>query len=244
MSTSEAPRGVPSTQYFHALLRPAILQILRAQGYYACSPAVLDNVTELASRHLTELADRTARFMETNSEATLQPTLADARMAMEQCGVFAPTRLHTAQVWADQEDTGGVEDFIGWAEGPKNAKIRKVAQAISEPTGLEDADAAEEPANNYLAGKSPSSEPKDDLSVSLLTLPALFPIHSFEEEAQQERPGIKVHQYGPGQGQRPRRHSRRGRPCSQRQGLGADDARGRTTAARAYSRLPSSELRA
>ncbi|KAK8056130.1 hypothetical protein PG993_001357 [Apiospora rasikravindrae] len=151
MSTNEAPRGVPSTQYFHALLRPAILQILRAQGYYACSPAVLDNVTELAGRHLTELADRTARFMETNSEATLQPTLSDARMAMEQCGVFAPTRLHTAQVWTDDEDTSGVEDFISWAEGPKNAKIRKVAQAISEPTGLEDADAAEEPANNYLA---------------------------------------------------------------------------------------------
>lgn len=154
MSTNEAPRGVPSTQYFHALLRPAILQILRAQGYYACSPAVLDNVTELASRYLMELADRTARFMETNSEATLQPTLADARMAMEQCGVFAPTRLHPAQVWADQEDTSGVANFIGWAEGPKNAKIRKVAQAISEPTGLEDADSAEEPANNYLAGKS------------------------------------------------------------------------------------------
>ncbi|KAK8088927.1 hypothetical protein PG997_003888 [Apiospora hydei] len=151
MSTNEAPRGVPSTQYFHALLRPAILQILRAQGYYACSPAVLDNVTELAGRHLTELADHTARFMETNSEATLQPTLSDARMAMEQCGVFAPTRLHTAQVWTDEEDTSGVEDFISWAQGPKNAKIRKVAQAISEPTGLEDADAAEEPANNYLA---------------------------------------------------------------------------------------------
>ncbi|KAK8114510.1 hypothetical protein PG999_006579 [Apiospora kogelbergensis] len=131
MATNEAPRGVPSTQYFHALLRPAILQILRAQGYYACSPAVIDNVTELAGRHLTELADRTARFMETNSEATLRPTISD--------------------VWAGEEDMKGVEDFISWAEGPKNAKIRRVAQAISEPTGLEDADATEEPANNYLA---------------------------------------------------------------------------------------------
>lgn len=154
MATNEAPRGVPSTQYFHALLRPAILQILRAQGYYACSPAVIDNVTELAGRHLTELADRTARFMETNSEATLQPTISDVRMAMEQCGVFTQTRMHTSQVWAGEEDMKGVEDFISWAEGPKNAKIRRVAQAISEPTGLEDADATEEPANNYLAGKS------------------------------------------------------------------------------------------
>ncbi|KAK6842102.1 hypothetical protein PG990_005910 [Apiospora arundinis] len=151
MATNEAPRGVPSTQYFHALLRPAILQILRAQGYYACSPAVIDNVTELAGRHLTELADRTARFMETNSEATLQPTISDVRMAMEQCGVFTQTRMHTSQVWAGEEDMKGVEDFISWAEGPKNAKIRRVAQAISEPTGLEDADATEEPANNYLA---------------------------------------------------------------------------------------------
>ncbi|KAF3346211.1 Sterol esterase 2 [Verticillium dahliae VDG2] len=50
----------PPTPLFHALLRPCILQILRATGYHATRPAVLDTLTELAARYLLTLCRHTA----------------------------------------------------------------------------------------------------------------------------------------------------------------------------------------
>lgn len=46
----------------HALLRPAILHILRAAGFHSTRPSTLDTITDLSARYFLLLAQRTAQF--------------------------------------------------------------------------------------------------------------------------------------------------------------------------------------
>lgn len=83
----------PPTPLFHALLRPCILQILRATGYHATRPAVLDTLTELAARYLLTLCRHTAaRALDHNPHhdpADEHPLrVADVRMALEDVGAL------------------------------------------------------------------------------------------------------------------------------------------------------------
>ncbi|XXG94005.1 hypothetical protein Hte_000256 [Hypoxylon texense] len=121
----------PATaEQFHlALLRPAILQILRAQGYYATTPDTADAITELAARYMTTICQQTARHAEINNEFGYPgiPDVVDVRMALEDCGALWPNRDLTAQEVKGEEDTQGVDDFVQWSTGKKNQRIRKVA---------------------------------------------------------------------------------------------------------------------
>lgn len=150
MANNEQPRVVTSTQFYHALLRPTVLQVLRAQGYYSCTPAVLDFVTELVASYLMVLCEKTARNSENLPEPT-RPTIVEVRKALEESGAFGPIPMHTAEQWATKEDTRGVDSFISWAKGEKNAKIRKVAGALQEQNDLDEA--TDEPVTDYLSGK-------------------------------------------------------------------------------------------
>lgn len=58
----------PPPPLFHALLRPAILQILRATGYHSAKTSVLDSVTDLAVRYLLHLCQLTALYASHNNE--------------------------------------------------------------------------------------------------------------------------------------------------------------------------------
>ncbi|KAG7134201.1 Transcription initiation factor TFIID subunit 3 like protein [Verticillium longisporum] len=83
----------PPTPLYHALLRPCILQILRATGYHATRPAVLDTLTELAARYLLTLCRHTAaRALDNNPHhdpADEHPLrVADVRMALEDVGAL------------------------------------------------------------------------------------------------------------------------------------------------------------
>ncbi|KAK5117538.1 hypothetical protein LTR62_004960 [Meristemomyces frigidus] len=80
----------PSTLH-RALLRPAILHILRATGFHSTRPHVLDTLVDLAERHLLLLASTTARHA-VNSHNDPLPTVTDVRMAMAECGVFSEGR--------------------------------------------------------------------------------------------------------------------------------------------------------
>ncbi|KAI1390130.1 uncharacterized protein F4822DRAFT_400949 [Hypoxylon trugodes] len=125
-------------ELFHALLRPAILQILRAQGYYSSTPQVADAVTELAARYMVTVAERAVHQAGINDEtgAPAIPDLVDVRLALDHCGAFMPERDFASQLITREEDTRGVDDFIRWATGKKNQKIRKVA-ALDKPTVAE-----------------------------------------------------------------------------------------------------------
>ena len=88
---------VPPPSLFHSLLRPAILQTLRATGFHAAKPAVLDALTELAARYLAALCAATARHA-THHEGGVGvdtvgvPTVVDVRMALEDVGALGPER--------------------------------------------------------------------------------------------------------------------------------------------------------
>lgn len=70
----------------------------------------------------------------------LDITIQDVRMALQDCGALAPEKVYEDQLYDDEEDMRGVEDFIKWITGKANMEIRRVA--------LEGADGKED----YLSG--------------------------------------------------------------------------------------------
>ncbi|OBT66353.1 hypothetical protein VE03_04840 [Pseudogymnoascus sp. 23342-1-I1] len=110
----------------HALLRPCVLHILRAAGYHSTKPSVLDALTDIAGRYMLLLATSTA------NHAAADPTelgisIADVRLAMQDCAAIVPEKVWEDQVFDDEEDTRGVDLFIEWARGAANKEIRRVA---------------------------------------------------------------------------------------------------------------------
>ncbi|KAI0013432.1 hypothetical protein F4779DRAFT_613581 [Xylariaceae sp. FL0662B] len=122
-----------ASEIHHALLRPAILQVLRAQGYYSSTPGTVDALTELAGNYLGMIARQTALHAASNNMVTLAPDLVDVRLALEDCGALWPERELVSQELSGEEDTRGVEEFVRWATGKKNQRIRKVA-ALDKPS--------------------------------------------------------------------------------------------------------------
>ncbi|KAM0332224.1 hypothetical protein ACHAQA_002499 [Verticillium albo-atrum] len=146
----------PPTPLYHALLRPCILQILRATGYHATRPAVLDTLTELAARYLLTLCRHTAaRALDSNPHhdpADEHPLrVADVRMALEDVGALgvverfvepeegrAAAGAGGAAALTDQQaaayracrgddDTRGVDEFAAWFGGARCRAIREMA---------------------------------------------------------------------------------------------------------------------
>ncbi|KAI1161430.1 hypothetical protein F5B18DRAFT_628636 [Nemania serpens] len=142
-----------------AFLRPAILQILRAQGYYASTPSTIDCLTEIAGQYLYTIAKRTAEHATANNYLGPPgtPDVVDVRLALEECGALPPgadppppakrRRLsrgdpadsdETLREYDDNdvEDTSGVDEFIRWATGRKNQRIRKIAGVVAPPSAM------------------------------------------------------------------------------------------------------------
>jgi transcription initiation factor TFIID subunit 3 len=133
----------PPPPLFHALLRPAILQILRATGYHGAKTSVLDSVTDLAARYLLHLCQLTALYATHNNDepplflpedgatppnpVVPAPTIVDVRMALQRSGALLPERIQEEQEYLGEEDTRGVEAFIAWAMGPMNREIKRIA---------------------------------------------------------------------------------------------------------------------
>lgn len=140
-STMPPPQAV-----FHALLRPAVIQILRATGFHSAKPAVIDSLTDLTSRYLEILCQQTARRTADNAlhpdfDGFAEPTIVDVRLALQDVGAFLPERDWEEQDFIEKEDTRGVDEFIAWATGPKIEQMKRVA--LDEP---------EEGVTDYLTG--------------------------------------------------------------------------------------------
>lgn len=136
----------PPQAVFHALLRPAIIQILRATGFHCARPAVIDSLTDLAARYLEIVCQQTARHAADNAlhpdfDGNAEPTIVDVRLALQEVGAFLPEREWEEQDFIEQEDTRGVDEFIAWATGPKIEQMKRVA--LDEP---------EEGVTDYLTG--------------------------------------------------------------------------------------------
>jgi transcription initiation factor TFIID subunit 3 len=125
-----------SLHFQNALMRPAILQILRAAGFHNCSGTALDVATDLAIRYLVLLANSTAQHAFNNHNNTT-PSIQDVRMALFEVGALHP-QMSTLEELAKGsvkvngqnvpfEDMRGVEEFLNWAKGPSNSEIRRIA---------------------------------------------------------------------------------------------------------------------
>lgn len=144
-----------------ALLRPAIIQILRAAGFGYTRPAVIDSLTDLAARYLLLLASATAQNA-FNLHNTPVPTIQDVRLALSQTGALVP-QMSTVEeslrgdvevegVMVPFEDLRGVEGFINWAQGPVNKEIRRVA-GFGDDVNVEEIATGLDDQEDYLSGK-------------------------------------------------------------------------------------------
>jgi len=105
---------------------------------------VLDTLTDLAARYMFLLAQTTVKHASLNHnepELSLEISIQDVRMAMQDCGALIPEKVLEEQEFYGLEDTRGVDAFIAWATGKVNSEIRRV--------GLEGSDGAKE---DYLTG--------------------------------------------------------------------------------------------
>ncbi|TGJ83576.1 hypothetical protein E0Z10_g5179 [Xylaria hypoxylon] len=169
MASYNGHRPYTPSEIHLALLRPAILQILRAQGYYASTPSTIDCLTELAGQYLYNISKRTAEHAASNNYLGPPgtPEVVDVRLALEECGGLCPgaepapptkrRRLspNDAANGDETEDTRGVDEFIRWAMGRKNQRIRKIAGVVADPGAIEvgvegEEGAVEEKPSDYL----------------------------------------------------------------------------------------------
>ncbi|OJD32859.1 bromodomain associated domain protein [Diplodia corticola] len=133
-----------------ALLRPAILHILRAAGYHSARPSVVDAVSDIAARYMLLLAQRTAYHAWSNHNDA-DPAISDVRMALTDAGMLVPSMTGAEEAWKellrhpledfpernglrlkeqrrrDLEDTADVREFIDWITGPANREIMRIA---------------------------------------------------------------------------------------------------------------------
>lgn len=151
-----------SSDLHAALLRPAVLQILRAAGFGYARLAVVDTMTDLAARYLLLLASSTAQNA-LNSHNYEIPTIQDVRTAMTQAGAFVPQMsvveeglkgdVEVDGVMVPFEDLRGVERFVNWAHGPVNKEIRRIAGFGDDAINLEEITAGLDDQEDYLTGE-------------------------------------------------------------------------------------------
>lgn len=133
-----------------ALLRPPILHILRAAGFHATRPAVLDTLVDIAARYLTLLATKTASLALKNHN-DMTPTITDVRMALHEVGALWPQISMTEEQFQQEEDIRGVDSFIDWIKGEGNREIRRIAGLTAEPGEVVDIEAPGE-REDFLTG--------------------------------------------------------------------------------------------
>ena len=154
--------GMSSINLHHALLRPAVLQILRAVGFNYTRSTVLDTVTDLAARYLLLLASTTAQHA-FNNHNDYVPTVQDLRLALVEVGAFRPQlsvleerAMGTEEINGETvlfEDMRGVDNFMKWARGPVNKEIRRIAGLVNE-AGTAEGLAVLEVEEDYVTGES------------------------------------------------------------------------------------------
>jgi transcription initiation factor TFIID subunit 3 len=151
-----------SSEVHHALLRPAILQILRAAGFTHTRPAVLDTVTDLAARYLLLLGSSTAQNA-LNTHDDYVPTVQDIRLALLEAGALRPQlsvleeKAKGSQIMNGEEvpfeDLRGIEAFVAWAQGPANKEIRRIAGFDGGAADVGEIAAGLEEQDDYVTGE-------------------------------------------------------------------------------------------
>lgn len=146
------PQAMSPNALYNSLLRPSILHILRAAGFHATRPAVLDTLVDIAIRYLTFLATKTASHASMNRNDQT-PTIMDVRMALRDAGALHPQIGVMEEQCRQEEDLRGVKTFVDWMQGEVNHEIRRVAGLATTPgEPVVDIDALETGKEDFLTG--------------------------------------------------------------------------------------------
>ncbi|KAL8772265.1 MAG: hypothetical protein Q9209_002477 [Squamulea sp. 1 TL-2023] len=124
-----------SNAIYTSLLRTPVLHILRAAGFHATKPAVLDTLVDLTARYLTLLAHNSAIHAQENHN-DLVLTVTDVRMALQDVGALWPQKSAMEENLVGEEDMRGVDNFVKWMMGEENREIRRVAGLIESDVPL------------------------------------------------------------------------------------------------------------
>lgn len=180
---------------FHALLRPVVLQILRATGYHSTKGAVLDTLTDMAARYMSTLCETTAAHAIHNHGDAGDYTVVDVRIALQDVGALQPDKLVTEQRWKGEEDMRGVEEFLQWFSGARMKELMEMGKGDGESD-----------ATDYLSGESALGPPLSPDSRTRRHADFVCP-DSLDEEAQQDGRRHQVARHHPRQAPR---HGERG----------------------------------
>lgn len=128
---------------YNALLRPPIIQILRATGFHSTRPSVLDTLVDIAARYMLLLASSAAEHATNSHPDDPVPDLEDIRLALQDAGALRPQLREMEELWRDEEDLRGMEAFLSWFTGPANREIRRIAGFVPSQGDVIDAESLE-----------------------------------------------------------------------------------------------------
>ncbi|TPR03068.1 hypothetical protein CAN33_0013095 [Aspergillus niger] len=127
----------------NALLRPPIIQILRAAGFHATRPSVLDTLADLTAQYIMILASSATTHAANAHPHDPVPVLEDIYQALQDAGALRPQLREWEEDWQGEEDMRGLEGFLSWFTGPANREIRRIAGFVPSEGDMVDADALE-----------------------------------------------------------------------------------------------------
>ncbi|KAJ5085150.1 hypothetical protein N7532_009921 [Penicillium argentinense] len=127
----------------NALLRPPIIQILRAQGFHSTRPSVLESITDLTARYIMLLASSAAAHAANAHPEDPVPELEDIYQALQDAGALRPQLREWEEDWAGEEDLRGLDSLLGWITGPTHREIRRIAGFVPSEGDMVDPDAIE-----------------------------------------------------------------------------------------------------
>ncbi|KAJ5999761.1 hypothetical protein N7481_000170 [Penicillium waksmanii] len=127
----------------NALLRPPIIQILRAQGFHSTRPSVLESISDLTARYMMILASATAQHAANAHPEDPVPEIEDVYQALQDAGAIRPQLREWEEEWAQEEDMRGLDSLLGWITGPAHREIRRIAGFVPSEGDMVDPDAIE-----------------------------------------------------------------------------------------------------
>lgn len=125
------------SQLHNALLRPPIIQILRAAGFHSTRPSVLDVLADITSRYMLLLASSTAAHAANAHPDDPGTRLEDVCQALQDAGALR-----------DEDDDMSPDTFLRWLVGSR--EIRRVAGYLPSEGDMVDPEAMNEKEEDYL----------------------------------------------------------------------------------------------
>ncbi|KAG5363694.1 Transcription initiation factor TFIID subunit 3 [Yarrowia sp. B02] len=116
------------SDFYFALARISVAQLLRVAGIERCPPSVLDTITDLYIRHLDLLATETMNLA--HHGGRFDAIVTDVAQAMVNTHVIKPVVLLDPYD-VDPQGDQGMQDFVKWAKGPGPAEARRISRVAN-----------------------------------------------------------------------------------------------------------------